>query len=230
MQDPIIKKETDKTDQFPQQISEKGNSNKPEVIIIRNWKEYLGESLLIVFSVGLALILTELINKENEKRQIRELISNVHEELIHNKNEEIKQYNYHLGVLKNIDSALDHSAFANQVINNNEFHIELIAPHGVLYGDLEDVAWQLAKSHNISSSLDIQTLSLLTSIYNDQQKIIKVEDEIGKIILSPDSRKPQNIRLTLLLIRDNYRGWATYRVPDLMEKYQAAINKLSSIN
>ena len=103
----------------------------------------------------------------------------------------------------------------------------MIIDSGVLKGNIEDVAWQLARSRNIYSHLDIQMLSLLNSIYSDQQKIIKVEDEIGKVVLNADSRKPENIRLTLILIRDNYRGWATNRVPSLLERYQRAIDKLA---
>ena len=34
---------------------------KPEVIVVKTWNEYLGESLLIIFSVVLALILTEVL-------------------------------------------------------------------------------------------------------------------------------------------------------------------------
>src|SRR4029079_6576422 len=99
---------------------------------------------------------------------------------------------------RTIDSALTHPEFASQVMNNNEFHLELIAPKGILYGDLEDGAWQLAKNQTLSPALDIPTLTLLTSIYNDQQRIIKVEDEIGKLLLGPDSRKAENLRLTLI--------------------------------
>ncbi|MGZ3881682.1 MAG: hypothetical protein ACXVBF_10110 [Flavisolibacter sp.] len=205
------------------------STEKPEVKIVRDWKEYLGESFLIVFSVVLALVLTEWVNKANERQQTKEIINQVKEELIHNKQEEIGQYNYHQQVLRTIDSALADPKFANRIMNNNEFHLELLAPQGILHGDLEDVAWQLARSHNLSSTLDIPTLTLLTSIYNDQQRIIKVEDEIGKLLLGPDSRKTENLRLTFILIRDNFRGWATYRVPDLLKKYDYAIATLNRL-
>ena len=39
----------------------------PEVSVVRNWKEYLGECALIVFSVLLALVLTEYFNGLHEK-------------------------------------------------------------------------------------------------------------------------------------------------------------------
>jgi len=214
---------------IPRSTDNDENPQRSEVKLVRDWKEYLGESLLIIFSVVLALVLTEWANKSNERKQTKEIINQVKEELLHNKDEAIKQYTYHQQVLRTIDSALSHPEFANRVMNNNEFHLEVIAPEGILHGDLEDVAWQLANTHNLSSALDIRTLTLLTSIYNDQQRIIKVEDEIGRILLSPDSRKVENLRLTLILVRDNYHGWATYRVPDLLKKYNEAIAILNRL-
>jgi len=55
-------------------ISANDNSNTdgeptkiPEVYTLRSWKEYVGESILIIFSVLLALIVTEYINNLHEK-------------------------------------------------------------------------------------------------------------------------------------------------------------------
>ena len=39
--------------------------SKTEIVLKRDWKEYIGESLLIIFSVVLALILTEFVNNAN---------------------------------------------------------------------------------------------------------------------------------------------------------------------
>src|SRR3954468_17723457 len=140
-----------------EETSTRSNESKtkepPEVSIVRNWKEYLGESLLIVFSVILALGLTEVINKINEGQRTKEVLHQLKEELITNKNAEEEQYAYHLQVLKNIDSALSHPAFAKKFINDSG-EIDLantIAPHGVLRHDLNDVAWQVAKQNNIFS-------------------------------------------------------------------------------
>jgi hypothetical protein len=228
MEEQPLPEEPSNPEQGVTRIPTEAFQKRPEVIIVRNWKEYVGESLLIIFSVGLALILTELVNRANETRQFRELENTLRQELMHNRDEVKKQYEYHLTILQRIDSGLKFPPYASRIISNNEFHVEILAPHGLLYGDIEDAAWQVAKSRNIASRLDIPTLSLLTSIYKDQEKISKVEDEVGKIILGADSRKDENIPLTLLLIRDNYRGWATYRVPDLLDKYQIAINKLGT--
>ena len=80
----------------------------PEVIMVRNAKEYLGESLLIIFSVVLALLLTELFNKLHENSREQEILKQLREELVNNQKSEEIQYAYQLQVLKNIDSALLH--------------------------------------------------------------------------------------------------------------------------
>jgi hypothetical protein len=200
---------------------------RPEVIVVRNWKEYLGESLLIVFSVALAIILTEIITKIHEDRQTREIVHQLRQELISNNEDEEIQYQYHLQVLHNIDSALKDEKYRKTFIDSGNIHLTIIAPYGVMRKDLNDVAWQVAKENNIVSKLDLKTYSLLTDIYDNQQRIIKTEDEIGKILLSYESRNPENTRITLILVRDNYHAWAVDRAPDLLEKYKKAINELN---
>lgn len=199
----------------------------PEVITVRNWKEYLGEALLIMFSVVLALGLTEYFNGLHEKQEAKEILHQLKEEITRNKESEDTQYVYHLQVLNNIDSALHNPAFAAQVIDSGFFRLKLIAPEGVLRRDLNDVIWQIAKQKNIFSRVDLSTYSLLTEIYDHQQRITNSEDKIGDVLLSWESRRPENRRETLILMRDNYRGWAVDRAPGLLMLYQKAIDRLA---
>jgi hypothetical protein len=200
----------------------------PEVSVVRNWKEYFGESLLIVFSVVLALVLTEVINNLNEEKRTNEVLHQLREELIENKKAEEIQLAYHRQVLTNIDSALHNPSFAQRFIHNDTLDLDVIAPHGVLRRDLNDVAWQVAKQNNIFSKIDLGTYSLLTDIYDNQQRITNSETEIGHVLLSFESRKPENLRRTLMLLRDEYHGWAVDRAPGLLKLYQKAIDKLSN--
>lgn len=201
----------------------------PEVLVIRNFQEYIGESLLIIFSVALALLLTELLTTLNEKRQTKELLNDIKNELVHNKAEETKQYAYHLEVAHAIDSALNHPEFADSVLIDGRFKLSRLAPRGILDGDLEEVAWEAAKSHNITAKIDISTLSLLDNIYNDQHRIIKLEDEVGKLLLDPSSRKKENIKMTLILMYDNYQGWSIGRGKSLIDRYERAIARLDQL-
>jgi hypothetical protein len=199
---------------------------RPEIITVRTWKEYLGESLLIVFSVLFALFLTEIFNTIHEKQHTHEVLNAVRTELIINMQKEQEQYQYHLQVLKNIDSALANPAFQHQFINNGIINLDTIAPHGVLYRDLNDIAWQVAKQDNIFSKIDLVDYSLLTDIYDNQAKITKVEELIGNLLLSRESRTAADNRITLILMKDNYRAWAVDRVPNLLTKYKKAIDAL----
>lgn len=198
----------------------------PEVLTVRDWKEYLGESILIIFSVLLALILTEYFTSLHEKQQTKEVVRQLKEELEKNKQAEQLQYAYQLQVLKNIDSALNNPAIAKQFIDSGAMNLKIIAPEGIKYRDLSDIAWQVAKQDNIVSKIDLDTYSLLTYIYVNQQLITNSEQEIAKVIFSWESRKSENRRTTLLLIRDNYHGWAVDRAQGLLDLYQQAIDKL----
>ncbi len=200
--------------------------SKPEVIIVRNWKEYLGESLLIIFSVLLALILTEMISNWHEQEQAKGYIRNIVAELKKNKSKQEEQYRYHMGVLNKIDSVLSDPEKQRQIVSNDEFHLHLIITDGVLYRYLDNVAWEVAKSHNIASRMDAKLTLLLTHIYDEQAHIMKVEDEIAKVLLDRESRKPENTHATLILMRDNFHGWAVDRSPGLIKEYQDAIDQL----
>ncbi len=225
MEEPIPNQPTEPATELP---LGKQKKHLPEVLTVRDWKEYIGESLLIVFSVLLALVLTEYFNSLHEKQQVKEVVKQLKEELIKNKQSEEAQYAYHLQVLKNIDTALNNPAVAQKFINNGAINLNVIAPQGVISADLNDVAWQIAKQNNIVARIDLDTYSILTNIYANQLKITNAEGEIGRVLLSWESRRPENLRTTLLLIRDNYHGWAVDRAPALLKLYQQAIDKLEA--
>ena len=199
-----------------------------EVIVVRTWKGYVEESILIIFSVVLALFLTELFQNLHENQKTREVMHQLREELVTNQKAEEIQLRYHLQVLKNIDAALADPAMAQQFIDNGALNLKIIAPEGVLSRDLNDVAWEVAKENNAFAKLDLGTYRLLTNIYDNQQRIMKSESEISKVLESWQSRQPENLKLTLILLKDNYLGWAVDRAPELLKNYQKAIDRLSN--
>src|ERR1700761_2259770 len=163
--------------------------DKPEVYVLRDMREYLGESLLIIFSVLLALVVSEFIDNLHEKSQTRELMENIKNELVKNKKLEEGQYAYHLGIIKKLDSAINNPALQHKIVNNGEFHYQYIfsGNHGVLYGDLDKVAWEVAKSKNIFPKINFKLVAQLTTIYDDQERIAKLEDKIGAVFLGYES-------------------------------------------
>jgi hypothetical protein len=199
---------------------------KSFVYTIRDWKEYLGESLLIIFSVLLVVILTEYINKFREKGNTKILLKNIATELNHNKKAILEMNQYNLMVLDKIDSALINKKLQDDLVSNDEFHLNVIAPQGVLYRYLDNDAWTIAKSNNVMSKVDGETIAMLTKVYDNQERIMKVEDEVAKVILDRASRDPKQLHITLILIRDIYHGWAVDRTYGLLKKIDNAIKKV----
>lgn len=207
--------------------SNKSKEERVEVYVKRDLKDYIGESVLIIFSVLLALIVTEVVNTIHEKEQTHDVLQAIRTELINNKAAEEEQYQYHLSVLKNIDSALNNPSFAAKFISDGRIHLALIAPKGIMLHDLNDVAWQTARQRNIASKIDLVTYSLLTDIYDNQQRITNSEQQLANVLLTRESRSAADNRITLVLMSDNYHGWAVDRVPNLLSLYQRAIDKLN---
>ena len=88
-----------------EQAKPEANPHSDEIHVFRerNWKEYLGESLLIIFSVLLALFTTEYINKQHEKENTKTILTSIVNELKHNKVSIQEMQEYNLKVLANVD-------------------------------------------------------------------------------------------------------------------------------
>ena len=199
-----------------------------EVYVLREWKEYIGEALLIIFSVFLGLAFTEWINSMHERSETREIVNGIRQELINNKKGEQEQYEYQARALRTIDSALTNVSIQQEILQGDDFKLTRIFPEGILYRDLSSTAWEVAKAQNLAKRMPLSTITLLTSVYENQSRIPKTEDEIAKIIFSRESRKPENLHTTLLLIRDNLKGWAFDRALGLITQYDQCIAVLGN--
>lgn len=199
----------------------------PTVTVERGWKDYLAECLLIVFSVLLALGLTEYFNSLHDKKQAYEILHQLKEELIANKKNAEKQYAYHLQVFKRIDSAKINPVFAKQFLDSGEVHLGVLMPEGALYKDLNEVAWQQAKQNDVFKYLDFSTYSLLTDVYNNQERYLNLEPSLASLLINYRSRDVSNLQTTLTLIHDVLFAWIVERTPRLINQYQKAINILS---
>jgi hypothetical protein len=197
------------------------------VTVERDWKEYLGECLLIVFSVALAIGLTEYLTSLHERKKAGEILHQLKEELIANKSDAQEQYAYYQQVFNLIDSAKHDTAFSKQFLENGKIHFNLIMPHGALLHDLKETAWQQAKENDVFSTLNYDTYSLLTNIYSSQERFLNLEPTLEKIFFSYESRKQENLDVTLTLLHDALYAWVAQRTPELIENYQKGIDALS---
>jgi hypothetical protein len=149
-------------------------------------------------------------------------------ELEHNKKVILELKAYNAQVLTNIDSVLASTELQHRFVSNDEFHLDVIAPQGVLYRYLDDAAWTVAKNNNVISKVDVETVAALTKLYEDEAKMMKVEEEVAKVIFDRASRDPKQVHLTLVIIRDLYHGWAVDRTDGLLKQIDNAVKKVQS--
>ena len=133
---------------------------------------------------------------------------------------------YNDSVLHKISYALDDKNIQAQLAANDEFHLKMIAPDGVQFRFLENNAWTIAKNNNIMSKIDAESVLLLTKVYDDQDRISKIEEEVAKILLDRASRDPKQVHATLMLVRDVYHGWMVDRTPGYLHEIDDALKKI----
>jgi hypothetical protein len=217
-------KSQNKEPEFPA----KNPGGKTFVYTVRDWKEYLGESLLIIFSVLLALLLTEFFNYLHSRENTHSLIREISQELRQNRKNILEIKDYDAGILGKINQALTNKSLQDSIVENDVFHLDLIAPQGALYRYLNNEAWTVAKNNDIISRLDVETSSLLTRVYEDQTRMMKVEDEVARVIMDRASRDPRQIHTTLILIRDIYHAWAVDRTDAVVQRIDETLKKMEA--
>jgi hypothetical protein len=116
--------------------------------------------------------------------------------------------------------------YRDQVFAGDQIHLDLLGKEGVGLKDFDHTAWEIAKSRDIISKVDLQTMSWLNNIDKQHRRIEKIEDEIAKVIFTPGSGKKENARETLILMSYAYHGWAVDRIPGLLKNYEQAIKNL----
>jgi len=126
------------------------------------------ESALIIFSVLLALIISEWRNNYNQKLQTEKIISNIKEEIIENQKFIQTVIPYHEEVNKKIGMVGKTDSIPNQLF------MEIIteaAPKGIFQGSFKDIAWTVANTGQISNRITLKKSTILYEVYEQQKGV-----------------------------------------------------------
>jgi hypothetical protein len=152
---------------------------------------FLGEGLLIVFSILLALGANEWRTQANEARNLKKAVTDLSVEISENLTllEGLPEYHRLIGQglrqsaegLRESDA--DHSKTPVELI----MELDGLRPILLGYpGHLQSVSWQTAKDRNIIAQLDYETAKALSATYDEQLVAInsmmrKIGDEFSNI-------------------------------------------------
>jgi len=177
-----------------------------------NFKKYLGEGLLIVFSVLFALF----INKTYEDAKTQEYKSNalkqIKTELIDNQkilNDWIIDHN---AILENLNNLIDEKNDSIQKLVKNIGYLPLqiiLDNKNLINKPLLNSAWSSAKSIGITSEFDFKTLQHINTTYELQQLIMNnsIENIAERLYLkSNDIQNTKGLLIELRLRFGNLQG------------------------
>ncbi|PHS13153.1 MAG: hypothetical protein COA86_17515 [Kangiella sp.] len=181
------------------------------------------ESVLIIFSVLLALLLNEYRGQLKENKQKKLAMQMVKIELRANL-ETINEWRpYHEEVLTNLNEALKSDFSKNILFTENGERIGSLMPNGVVQQLIDNASWKTLKTSNISSTIDLNTMFTLSKLYKLQaQGVESTLNNILMIIKSRESLNKKNQRSTIMLLRNNFKEMVSQEV-FLIHKYEQAL-------
>ncbi|MFY8298085.1 hypothetical protein AAEU28_04720 [Pseudoalteromonas sp. SS15] len=188
----------------------------------------LFESGLIVFSVLLALFLSEMhsqVKKDQEKVRALQLIK---AELTTNKALLEQWRPYHQQVLANVESAITKPPEFLDSSKQRAFILSQM-PNGLVQDMLRNSAWDALKQSGISSNMRIETISALNTLYRFQTLSIEATlTRLGDIFYSRESVREAYLLETLYLMR-NLLQELTAQEEFMIINYQNAIKDIDKL-
>lgn len=194
-----------------------------------NIKQYLGEGLLIVFSVLFALFINKAFEdyKTNQKKNIAK--ESITKELYGNQVILNKWKEKHLVISNRISSMIENQedSLNVELKKYDYFNLMVLTNHEALINAfLSNTAWESAKTTGIISEFDYEMIQELTFVYDVQEML--TERTIMKILDYLNDTETHNmVNLDKTLVQFQLRFWELTSQEETMAiLYKEAINEL----
>ncbi len=169
-------------------------------------KDLLIQSVLIIFSVILALVLNETRTSQNTNQSTRQALEKVVQEIQNNRQSLAQVKGYHKFAASRIDSLLRLADPTKPVIKM----IEAVMPKGIQPPDMQQTAWNTFNSTGLVSNLDYDKIYTLTRLYKLQAEGVETTwKACAGHIMSPGffdvSKMKTNLQLLQVLFYELYQ-------------------------
>ncbi|MFS4466981.1 hypothetical protein [Maribacter sp. 2210JD10-5] len=161
----------------------------------------LSESALIVFSVLLALFISEWRNDYNENKQTQVIIKNIREEISENQKFLETYIPYHEQVKKRINQAYVQDSLETTFFSDKSFDISNVAPNGILQDRLNNIVWTVAKADKITNRIPLQESKILYEIYDQQNTVNKTVERIIAFLSSREIHRKESLDESVIVLR-----------------------------
>lgn len=162
--------------------------------------EYLIQVLLIVFSVVLALALTEYINSLKTKKELNLMLKNIEEELRTNREIVEELIPYHENVLIKLKTSYSEPQKLDSIKASDDINFFNFAPKGIQQKLINKTAWETAKLSGLIHEIKNERLQLLAKTYEQQEITFTPSDKIQEIVASRDFLDNSKAKENLILL------------------------------
>lgn len=191
----------------------------------KDYRQFLLEAVLIIFSVLLALFLNEYRTriKEDQARQHAE--ENLVQEINRNREIMVEYIPYHQQLLDTIRAVIRSDSLIRAI--NTPFGPDLssLAPRGLMQEFPNNAAWETIKTQNLVTGVNYDLIYSLTDVYHQQERTIQILDGIVSLVLSREALNADAAKETLLLLYSQL-GELIGRERLLKEKYDEVLRVL----
>ena len=198
---------------------------------MRKIKKYIGEGLLIVFSVLFALFINKLFDDYKTNKEKTIALKSIQSELNGNASILENWKEHHLKIRNRITDVVEgrNESLKSELLKFDYLNLGLLTNNeSLIDAILTSTAWESAKSTGIVSEFDFETTQKLTHVYSMQEELSK--KTLAKILdyyFDSEAHRMENI--DQILIQFQLRFWElTGQENLLVELYEDAIFELES--
>lgn len=189
----------------------------------------LAESGLIVFSVLLALIISEWRNSYNEKVQTEKILVNIKEEIAENQKFLETLIPYHEKVSESLSQIIQNDSLESKLLTDNGIEIWEFAPNGIMQGTFNDIVWTVAKTDQISNRVSLDKSRVLYEVYEQQQIVNSTIGRILDLMYSREIHRTNLLHENIILINLLFKE-LTSQEKSLNFRYENALQFLNENN
>ena len=168
----------------------------------KTWKNYLFESILIVFSVMLALFLNQVVENINTTKQKEKAIERISTELERNLAVLENWIDIHNNMKNRTEQIIagESDSLKQQLLEQPNFNLILLTGgQSIIDSNLSSSAWEIAKSTRVVNEFDFDTVEMLTGVYALQDVIFnQTLQDISSTYFERETHDLDNLDATLI--------------------------------
>ncbi|MEQ8934382.1 MAG: hypothetical protein RIE56_01150 [Amphiplicatus sp.] len=148
---------------------------------------FLGEGVLIVFSILLALGVNEWRVRAGEAAEERKATADIAAELTENRAllDGLPDYHREIGqALSAVAGGLDpdEARTPMEIFSN----LDMLQRSVIISRLPQNVAWQIAKDRGVTARFDYETAKALALVYNQQENVVSTYDKLSDLLIRPE--------------------------------------------